>query len=200
MNTFHHFLPECVADFLDAREIVTFSSTSRSIREKLERQVNVHKQTRLEELFSYFDRQVSFHLEHSTRNSRRKIKYVLLYLPELFAYIEKKDIDYIDLGLTGYYDGYPSDISAYITDKSQLQTVTSQLLSCIKNNKTLKKCNLGLFEWQLERDTILEVFQRHPSLDWLTLRAMGSKTRFTDAPHTIYRKSNGEAVWSHFRP
>ena len=201
MNIFHHFLPECVADFLDTRSIVTFSTTSSAINEKLLKKVKAHKERRLEELFSYFHRDESFNLEHSIFNSSRsKIKYILLYLPELFIYIEKKRINYIDLGLSGYCDGHPSHISAYITDNYQLETVTSQLLSCLKNNKTLKKCNLGLFEWQLERDTILEVFQNHPTLEWLSLRTSTSKTRFTDPPHTIYRKSDGEAVWSHFRP
>ena len=200
MNTLHHFLPECVADFLDTRGIVTFSSTNRSIKDKLVKKIKAHKQRRLEELFSYFDRRESFHLEHNARNSRSKVKYVLLYLPDFFAYIEKKGIDYIDLGLTGYYDGYPSHISAYIPDRFQLEIITSQLISCLKKNKTLKKCNLGLFESCLNRDTILEVVQNHPKLDWLTLRACGAKTRFADPPHTIYRKSDEEAVWSHFRP
>lgn len=197
MNTLHHFLPECLADFLDTRSIVSFASTNRSIREKLEKQIKAHKERRLEDLFSYFYRGESFHLE---QNSRSKIKYVLLYLPELFAYIENIGIDYIDLGLTGYYDGYTGHISAYIPDKSQQEIITSQLLSCLKKDKTLKKCNLGVFEWYLDRDTILDVFQNHPNLDWLTLRASRSTTRFADPPHTIYRKSDGEAIWSHFRP
>ena len=197
MNTFHHFLPECLADFLDTRSIVTFASTNRSIKQKLEKQIKAHKERRLEELFFYFYRGKSFHLE---QNSRSKIKYVLLYLPELFAYIEKIGTDYIDLGLTSYRDGYTSHISSYIPDRSQQDIITSQLISCLKKNKTLKKCNLGVFEWYLDRDTIVEVFQNHPTLDWLTLRSCGSKTRFTDPPHTIYRKSNGVAIWSHFRP
>jgi hypothetical protein len=193
MNTFHHFLPECVAGFLDTQSIITFSSTSRSSRDKLEKQIEYHKQIRLEEIFSCFHKRESFHLEWTLQDSRNKIKYVLFYLPELFSYIEKKGTDFIDLG-------YHEDISLFISDKSQLAKVTNQLLSCLKQNKTLKKCNLGVFEWQLERDTILQVFQNHPSLEWLSLRTSTSKTRYTDPPHTIYRKSNGEGVWSHFRP
>ena len=201
MNTLHHFLPECLADFLDTRSIVTFSCTNRSIRDKLVKKVNAHKERRLEELFSYFHREESFNLEHSIfHTNRSKIKYILLYLPELFIYIEKKGINYIDLGLSGYCDGYPSHISGYVPDRYQQETVTGQLLSCLKKDKTLKKCNLGLFESCLERDTILDVFQNHHILDWLTLRASRSKTRFADPPHTIYRKSDGEAIWSHFRP
>ena len=197
MNTFYHFLPECVADFLDTRTIVTFSSTNRSIKQKLEKQIKAHKERRLEELFSYFYKGESFHLE---QNSRSKIKYVLLYLPELFAYIEKIGIDYIDLGLTSYRDGYTSHISSYIPDRYQQEIITSQRLSCLKKDKTLKNCNLGVFEWYLDRDTILDVFQNHPKLDWLTLRSCFARTQFTDPPHTIYRKSNGVAIWSHFRP
>jgi hypothetical protein len=193
MNTFHHFLPECVAGFLDAQNIITFSSTNSSIRDKLEKQIQAHKQRRLEEIFRCFHRLKSFHLDWTIQDCSSKIKYVLLYLPELFSYIEKTGDDYIDLG-------YYKDISLFIPDKSELAKVTSQLLSCLKNNKKLKKCNLGLFEWQLERDTILEVFQSHPNLEWLSLRTSTSKTRFTDPPHTIYRNSSGEAVWSHFKP
>jgi hypothetical protein len=173
MNTYYHFLPECVACFLDTQSIISFSSTNRLIRDKLKRQVKVHKQKRLEEIFRCFYRLGSFHLEWTLEDSTSKIKYVLLYLPELFAYTEKKGTDYIDLG-------FYKHIYGFIPDKSELAKVTSQLLICLKNNKTLKKCNLGLFEWHIDRNSILEIFQNHPNLEWLSLRTSTSRIRYID--------------------
>jgi len=191
MDTYH-FLPQYVADFLDTRSIIALSTTNRKICQKLEKQIRAHKQRQLEEIFRLFHRLGSFHLDWTLQDCRSKIKYVLLKLPELFSYIEKRGTDYIDLG-------YHRHIYEFIPDKSELTKVTSQLLSCLKNNKTLKKCNLGLFEWQINRDSILEIFQNHPNLEWLSLRTTTSKTRFTDPPHSIYRKQDGTAIWSHFR-
>ena len=196
----YHFIQECVSDFLDTHSIVAFSSTNRSIRKKLLKRVNIHKQTRLNKIFSYFYKQESFKLSHSSWEHGDKIKYVLLYLPELFLYIQEKNLNYIDLGLTNNYGGYPQSLYKFIPEESRIVNISSQLLNCLKTNKTVTKCNLGLFERHLDRDTLLDTVQNRPNLDWLSLRSNGATTRFTDPPHTIYIKSDGKAVWSHFRP
>jgi len=204
---FYNFLPESVAPFLDAPSLVSFATTNRSIHDKVEKQIHIQKQKKIKQFISYFHQRESqfvsqcFNLRYGEREHRNKIKYILLHLPEVFSYIGENQIDYLDLSLTTSYGGYPVDISVYIPDKSQIYTITSQLLTYLKWNTTLKKCNLGLFENHLDRDILLHYsVYRHPSLDWVTLRANGASTRFSDPPHTIYIKPDRTGVWAHFRP
>lgn len=203
----HNFLLESVTPFLDTLSLVILATTNLSIHDKVKKEIHIQKQKKIKEFLPYFHQPESrfvsqcFNLGYGESKHRNKIKFLLFHLPEVFSYIEEKKIDYLDLGLTTSYGGYPVDISVYIPDKSQISTITSQLITCLKWNTTLKKCNLGLFEHHLDRDILLYYsVYRHPSLDWLTLRATGASTRFTDPPHTIYLKPDRTGVWAHFRP
>ena len=204
---FHHFLPECVAAFLDTPTLVAFATTNLSVHDKVKKEIHIQKQKKIKQFISYFHQRESqfasecFNLRYGEREHRNKIKYVLFHLPEVFSYIEDNGIQSIDLGLTTSYGGYPVDISHYIPDKSDIAIISSQLLTYLKWNTTLIKCNLGLFEHHLDRDILLHYsVYRHPSLDWVSLRANGATTRFTDPPHTIYMKPDRTGIWAHFRP
>jgi len=205
--SFYNFVPECVAGFLDTTTLVAFGTTNRSIHDKIKKEIHIQKQKKIKQILSYFHQPDSrfvsqcFNLTYGEREHRNKIKFVLFHLPEVFSYIEEKGIHSLDLGLTTSYGGYPVDISVYIPDKSQIATISSQLLTYLKWNTTLIKCNLGLFEHHLDRDILLHYsVYRHPSLDWVTVRANGASTRFSDPPHTIYLKPDRTGVWAHFRP
>lgn len=205
--SFYNFIPESITPFLDAPDLINFATTNRSIYDKVEKNILDQKKQKIKGYLPLFHRPESlfvsecFNLSYGEREHRNKIKYILLHLPEVFSYIEEKCIHCLDLGLTTPYGGYSLDISDYIPDKSQIYTITSQLLTCLKWNTTLKTCNLGLFEQHLDRDILLHYsVYRHPSLDWVTLRANSASTRFRDPPHTIYVKPDRTGVWSHFRP
>jgi hypothetical protein len=203
----HNFLLKSITPFLDLPDLINFATTNRSIHAKVEKEILDQKKQKIKGFLPLFHRPESrfvsqcFNLGYGESKHRNKIKFLLFHLPEVFSYIEEKKIDYLDLSLTTSYGGYSVDISHYIHDKSQIATIASQLLTYLKWNTTLTKCNLGLFETHLDRDILLYyTVYRHPKLDWVSLRANGASTRFSDPPHTIYLKPDRTGVWAHFRP
>jgi len=205
MNNYN-FLPECVALFLDTRSIITFASTNRTILNKLEKQIAAHKKKWLNNIFNLFHQSTlhfnskSFKLERASWDHGEKIKYILLYIPELFSYIEEKELNYLDLGLISSYGGYPRDVCEFLPDPNKANFITSQLVICLEKNTTITKCNLGLFERYLDRNMLLKLVEKRHNFEWLTVRANGAGVRYTEPPNTIYLNPDGKAIWINFRP
>jgi hypothetical protein len=192
----YDFLQEYVSHFLDTRSIVELSSTNKTIHTKLEKRVKSHK------LFKLFNK---FHNSETNRFSlyqglycqheASEISNVFDNLKHLFDFISDNKITFLDLGMTTSYGGYNDFIYSYYTGDC-----IKELLNCLRSNTTLNYVNLGLFKGMLDRDELLEIMENHPTLSILSLNANGATTYFNQPPNSLYKKGNGSAVWSHFKP
>ena len=192
----YHFIQECVSDFLDTRSIVELSSTNKTIHTKLEKRVKSHK---LFKMFSKFHnsetKRFSLYQGLYCQHKASEISNIFDNLRYLFGFISDNKITFLDLGMTTSYGGYNDFIYSYYTGDC-----IQELLDCLRLNTTLDYINLGLFQGMLDRNELVEIMEKHPTLSILSLKSNHATTYFNQPPTSLYKKGNGSAVWSHFRP
>jgi hypothetical protein len=132
-------------------------------------------------------------------NYEVNVRKLFLILPELFDFIENHNITNLDLSCVTSYGGYPEGPHTFI-DMNNITNIIEQLITLIKNNTTLTYCNIGLFEYYIDRDKLVTNFLLHPKLECISIHANGATSYFNKPPTSLYRTKDNKFVWSHFKP
>lgn len=146
-----------------------------------------------------YEKRISLHTRYD-KYYHINVQNLFNFLPELFTFVEQHNIIFLDFSYLSNYGGYSEDISQFILQDKIYDTL-QLLLQLIKKNTTLQNCNIGLFQNYLTDLTKIEdIIKNHHNLKWINIRATNSTTYFNKLPTTIWKKNNGEMVWSHFKP
>ena len=207
----NNYMIHTINMFLNTNELVTMSIVNNITYQYTKQTLIDRKKKMIDDLIRYFywmdDKKISLYRRYSTLQPNREVlkspgtiyelnfRKLFSVLPELFEFIVNHNITSLDLGCITSYGGYPVNF----TDSSS-NLILDKLLLLIKNNSTLTYCNLGLFEYNIDRDALIEIVSSHPKLECISIRANGATTHFHRPPTSLYRKKDGSFVWSHFRP
>ena len=200
-----------VNNFLTTNELVTVSCVNNTTYQYTKQTLIDRKKKMIDELIRYFywidNKRISLYRRYSTLQPNREVfkspatiyelnlRKLFSVLPELFEFIVNHNITSLDLGCITSYGGYPVNF----TDSSS-NIILDKLLLLIKNNSTLTYCNLGLFEYNIDRNALIEIVSSHPKLECISIRANGATTHFNRPPTSLYRNKDNMFVWSYFRP
>jgi hypothetical protein len=201
-----------ITDFLDNFDLAEFSRTNNKHYEIIKPKLIKRKKELANYLIKYFYYidNFSIHTKYDevsihTRNDKNydnNMKKIFWFLPEIFDFIQNNNIDHLNLGCLTSYGGYPKCINQIIPTitPKEINMIVNQLLILLQKNTTIKVCNIGVFQHYIDMDILKNMMNNNQSLDYVSIKANGSTTNFNKPPTTLYRKTNGEFIWSHFRP
>lgn len=193
----HHFLPASIGDFLENKDLISFSCTTGNIFHQLQFKMEQEKKKTIMNQLHYFYKTETrtFALRYGVREYPEFVSNIFENLPTVFEFIQENQVTYLDFSMETSYGGYNDHIGNFYKGNC-IETLLDEL----RSNTTLNHVNLGLFQNLLDRDTLIEIMEDHCTLTYLTLNAPGSTTYFNRPPHSLYKLADGTAVWSHFKP
>jgi len=201
-----HQLPPHLSSFLEPRDVFELCCINRSTHSQIKDHLHERKKDFSNKLIEYFYyNNMSKKITIARRYDNEYYKNVRLlfqFLPELFQFIHDQQIVSIDLSCLNSYGGHPECPYKMlaITSEKEIKAVARHLLDLIAANQTLTACNIGLFEWVLDRDDVHSAVEYHPKMDYLSIRASCATTYFSKPPTTLYRsKKHNTFYWAHFR-
>jgi len=213
LSPFHsksiHQLPPGLSSFLDTRDLLELSCTSKIIGQQIKDDLQEQKAKLFLKLIYYFyysnyqftdQRGISFRRRYDS-DYTKNISLVFCYLPEIFQFMNSHKVTSLDMGCTSNYGGYPE--SAYervSSDTTRIQQLGEQLLSLLSTNQHLEWCNLGLFDGILNYNDIERAVKNHPTIDRISMTPSRSTTYYNQPPKTLWRnRKNGTFYWNHWR-
>lgn len=201
--------PLSIVHFLSLSDLGQFSRVNRTMYDRVKEKLKIRKNEMVDQLIYYFYYANPYDITHKTFSIRRRytdnyyqnVRLLFHVLPELFAFIEAKQITRLDLGCTTDYGGYPESPYKMIhSDFIEVSRIGKQVLDLLSHNTTLIHCNLGLFHGTFMRKSIIEAVENHPTLDTLNMVSSGARTNFHGTPHILWRNLTDRSFyWNHFR-
>ena len=189
-----------ISNNLKDSELLEISASNMILNQDIKKLLEERKMKFLNKLFNYFtfdiDKKPRFTIYKQYNNYYEKYRNLLMdYIPELFDFIKLNNITSLDFSCnTGGLLFCKLDYS-----KEQISRFMDQLYQLIESNlsHTLTYCNMGGFEYHIDKDKLLESIKMHPSIEVISIRSNGSRTNFNNPPHNLYKR-NGTIEWSHF--
>jgi hypothetical protein len=196
-----HQLPPRLFIFLETRDILELSCTNRTTRVQTTNDLYKRKCNTFEKLINYFYYKSTFNekkitiYRHYDNDYYKNVRCFFQFLPEIFQFINDHRLISIDLSCPEY-----SGKMLGVDTEHEVQLVAEQFLQLLSTNRTLASCNLGLFEWALDRERVRLAVEHHPMMDYVCIRSNCSRTDFNKLPNTLYRnKTDNTFYWAHFR-
>jgi len=203
--------PPSFSSFLQPYEVLALGCTNKNNWSQVKKELYGRRQGVFDQLMYYWyycnisyingEKHIVIHRRYDD-HYYKNVRILFQFLPELFDFIEKKDVHVLDFSCLNSYGGDPEcpERMLDILERSAITKIGEEILTLLSKNTTLSWCNLGLFEGVLERGRVEEMIQGHPTLDHISLRSHGSSTYYNEHPTTLYRnRINGTFYWSHFR-
>lgn len=193
--------PPIILEFLTNKEILEVSLLNHNslleftpILEKCKKKIS-------DEVVSYFNTNrsslISTHRSYHM-HFEKNIKRLFYFIPELFKYIQTKNVTYLDLS-----DPYRYENTFYhlvSVDAAQLRKIASQILHFLKSNSTLAYCNIGMFQNYIDRNEVEWAVSTHPTLHQVETASTYSIFNRSAPSNTLYRLPNDTLEWRHYSP
>ena len=193
--------PPIILEFLTNKEILELSLLNQKYTEEMYPILQKCKKKISDEVVAYFNTNrttlISTHRSYHI-HFEKNIKRLFYFIPELFEYIQSKNVTYLDLS-----DPYRYENTFYhlvSLDTAQLKKIISQILHYIKNNNTLAYCNIGMFQKYIDRDEVEWAVSHHPTLHQVETASTYSLFNRSAPPSTLYRLPNDILGWRHYPP
>lgn len=193
--------PPIILEFLTNKEIVELSLLNHNFLLEFTPILEKYKKKISDEVVSYFNTNrttlISTHRSYHV-HFEKNIKRLFYFIPELFEYIQTKNVTYLDLS-----DPYRYKNTFYqlvSVDAAQLRKIASQILHFLKSNSTLAYCNIGMFQNYIDRNEVEWAVSTHPTLHQVETASTYSIFSRTAPPNTLYRLQNDTFGWRHHPP
>lgn len=189
-----------LVDFLSSTELSEFAQVNRTIYTNTKTDLAKRKKQDAINIIKYFltyDNRITIYRQYD-KNYELNVKKIFMFLPELFDFIHLNNIESLDLSSVRSLGCNPYTLIS--TNKNLFLNILNQLINLVKANSTLTYCNIGFFEWIIDRDHLQLYMQNHPTITCISIRSIASRTNYNEAPNSLYWLPTGEFAWSHFRP
>ena len=188
-----------LVDFLSTNELVEFAQVNRTIYTNTKKDLVKRKKQESVNIITYFltyDNRITIYRQYD-KNYELNVKKIFMFLPELFDFIHLNKIESLDLSSVTSQKCNPYTLIS--TNKNLFLNILDQLINLLKENITLTYCNIGFFEWIIDRNHLQLSMHNHPTITCVSIRSIASRTNYTEAPNSLYKISTGKFAWSHFR-
>ena len=189
-----------LVDFLSSTELSEFAQVNRTIYTNTKTDLAKRKKQDAVNIIKYFltyDNRITIYRQYD-KNYELNVKKIFMFLPELFDFIHLNKIELLDLSSVRSRGCNPYTLISQ--NKNLFLNILDQLINLVKANSTLTYCNIGFFEWIIDRDYLQLSMQNHPTITCVSIRSIASRTNYNEAPNSLYVLPTGEFAWSHFRP
>jgi hypothetical protein len=189
-----------LVDFLSTNDFAEFAQVNRIIYTNTKTDLAKRKKSEAANIITYFltyDNRITIYRQYD-KNYEQNVQKIFMFLPELFDFIQLNKIKYLDLSSVRSHRCNSCILIS--RNKNLYLDIINQLINLLKGNNTLEYCNIGFFEWIINRNHLQLSMQNHPTITCVSIRSITSKTNFNEAPNSLYKLPTGEFVWSHFRP
>lgn len=189
-----------ISNNLENSELLELYASNMILNHDIKKLLEERKVKFLNKLFNYFlfdtGKKLRFTIYRQYNNHYEKYRNILMdYIPELFNFIKINNVTRLDFSCN------TGDLLYCVLhySKEQINRFMDQLYQLIESNlsHTLTYCNLGGFEYHIDKDKLLETIENHPSIEIISIRSNGSRTDFNKPPTNLYKR-NGTIEWSHF--
>jgi hypothetical protein len=174
---FTHQIVQPFKDLLDSQTLASFSLVNRRFREETCVDRTQRRQMFVQQVLDHF--YISSHNMISigfqfTDSDYVLAKRLLQFLPELFQFISKKNVQSLHLSPVTLYGGSPENPRNYI--QQDIHEHFIHMIDLISENRTLKSVNVGIYCNFIARSYLEEKLTGHPILRYVcTISERASK-------------------------
>ena len=205
--------PPEIRDFMNSRDLLEFTCVNRSAYHlDLKKRKAVHA----EYIMNYFYSTMHAYSQHNISiclykvydtHYMRNIRHLFYLLPELFAFIEQRNIKVLHLSCVAmiWEDKYSKkrlhSINDYLIHPFNqelykvIQPYLLPLLTLIRNS-SLVECNIGLFRDMIDKNTLSSMIVRSPTIKHLSVHRFIPIDIDADPKVSLYKLPNGNVIWS----